>query len=128
MENLKQVDLALKSLYTLLEEYESDPTSQQYKDTLEAIVKITELHNSLIEIQIKTEETRRKLEMQERKTDAEIEEIENRPIYELKKMGIQFGELTAVGISVAFWESKGHIIKTTALRLLNEARRVLPFI
>lgn len=122
---IEWIDESIKSQQALVEEYESDPTSQQYKDAVEGINKLLNMRLLVTNADLDKEEKLRTLELKEKELNSKIDELNDRMIIEERKMLINFGGSAALVVLIIVYESYGHLFKDGALRVVNTVKRVV---
>ena len=122
---IEWLDESIESQKTLVQEYESDPGSEQFKNALEGLERLVALEHSVITIDLDKEERLRSMELKERELSAKIDEMQDRMDIEIKKMIISLGGTTGVIIFLTLWESYGHLFKSGTAQAINTVKRAL---
>lgn len=122
---LNELDAAIASLQALVKEYEPDPASDQYIAARDSLEKFIDMRCKLVEGDLKKEETLRRLEMQEKESEAKIEEIIDRGSWELKKVGLQLAGTAAIVWGITIWEEHGHLLRDGAVRAVGAIKRAI---
>ncbi len=114
---LEELDKMIESVETLMAEHESDPTGAEYTSLVDHYTKLMEVRKNLVELDLKKEETMRKLNIQERELESKVEEMMARVELDWYKIMWTVGGAIGSILLVDFLESHGHLIRETGLRL-----------
>lgn len=122
---LEELDKMIESVETLMAEHESDPTGDAYVSLVDHYTKLMEVRKNLVELDLKKEETMRKLNIQERELESKVEEMMARVELDWYKLMWSVGGAVGAILLVDFLESHGHLIRETGLRLWTTATRAI---
>jgi len=117
--NYKWLIDAIDTQEALMQEYESDPDSEQYKSARDAWLKLKAELRADEELALKEAESEKKMKLQEEETYSRIEDNQNRNKTELKKAGIQLIGSVILGGGLMYFEKSGFMFPTKALSAIK---------